>query len=161
MTSFNFSWFAQPSLSIPVIALCFLELKDVPDYMEGIAKKITILRMIMGGCWQWRSFFLFSTIFLNHSTFLQNILCYSCQFWKPEVVQIFCHQRENSLAPSIVSSFLFEQLSIYIFVDTGSFRHTSSVGRKFFLFMMNVSSKRPFLNWKFLGGDVLLGPWNP
>ena len=61
MTSCDVSWFAQPSLSIQVIALCFLESSDVPDNIEVIAKKITILRMIMGGCLQQRSF-LFSII---------------------------------------------------------------------------------------------------
>lgn len=155
MTSCDVSWFAQPSLSIQVIALCFFGIKWCTWQYWSYSKENNNFKDDNGRLSTTTVLLVFHH-FVNHSTFLQNILCYSCQFWKPEVVQICCHQREKSLAPSIVSSFLFEQLSIYIFVDTGSFRHTFSAGRKSFLFRANVSSERPF-HWNYhLGGGGVL-----
>ena len=48
MTSCDASWLAHPSLSILLIALGFVELSDVSDYNEGIAKYMKILEMIVG-----------------------------------------------------------------------------------------------------------------
>ena len=74
MTSCDVSLFAQPSLSILVIALCFVYC--VFDSKKGIAKEMKILKMT--GELSITTILRICRHLVNYSTFLQIILRYTC-----------------------------------------------------------------------------------